>query len=882
MQEKQKSKLWNIAFGLTAVAALVFAVTACPMNASNDSGGGPAFPPEKPRITAIQTGFELLIDKVDLKNVTDAVANDPNKQSAVVAFTWEGEGATTYNVYWREKGPNIQPPASPNDQDIVEQAYFARNLKPDMDYYFWIEAVNAKGKALSDRFDTKTGKPGPHKVANNNVGVERGDYPRGMKVVPGSGSLTVSWDLSDRVGWYEVYYTEKDAVKHLDIYTPKEFRYDGTKPLKPGVIDISAAANASSVAYQARGAEGHTRPVYPFLSPLASGWEGYYVRDGVSRVDNDNRPILGTNQIPGTFYKIMEIYDQGIQDPYKKLDEAFARATPWDGMNKTAGTAGTPVKFYGTSVTITGLTDGTPYDVWVRSPNANGERGYSYITGTPGAGAAIGEVTGVQVSTPVDTTQNLSVSWSATSGATGYRVYVSKYDMTPGLNAKYGEVSGGATTTYLASGLEPGTTYYVWVVAVKNNIAGAFGSPQTGETGKALSVGKQGIKTITGTKQTVKTVVYVEVNDHNPLNAGNYVLEDGTFLFDYVVLFAANIRNRNPNGTGTVAPYVHLNDNVQHILTNRTKYIKPLQDKGIKVILGLLGDHDGVSFGTMNDADIAAFATDVKKIVDLYQLDGVDFDDEWGSKEDWDGWTNNYKTISPNSIWTYPTSSWGWPTSVTVYRDPSKGVEPNNGTLTAPSEADMDRMWKESGANYYKTIKATRDKLGNGKIVSLYEYNTGRYITPGGAANTGVAASDLAGVLDYALQPWYNRYIADSANGLPRSIYSPFGMDLGGQAYSSQNGAPNPPIAVNKNEKADNTIFNYATQFKKAADSNNAYNMLYFYALTPSSQLLKHQSSDAAASITKENYISRMTEIVFGQKCVITSEGERGDYRKDW
>jgi hypothetical protein len=373
--------------------------------------------------------------------------------------------------------------------------------------------------------------------------------------------------------------------------------------------------------------------------------------------------------------------------------------------------------------------------------------------------------------------------------------------------------------------------------------------------------------------------VYIEVNDHSPLNAGSYVLEDGTYLFDYVILFAANIRNRD-SSSGT--PYVHLNENVQYLLDNRTKYIKPLQDKGIKVILGLLGDHDGVSFGTMSDEHIAAFAADVKKVVDDYQLDGVDFDDEWGSKEDWDNWGDNYGTISSNSIWTYPVSTWGWPTSVTVYRNPAMGVVAGNGTREAPSQTEMDRMWKESGAIYYKTIKATREQLGSGKIASLYEYNTGRYITPGGAANDGVTKDLLQGAINYALQPWYNQYIADSANGLSRNIYSPFGMDLSGLAYAAQNGAPNPPIVVNNNPQATNTVYDYATRFKKAATDGDAYNVLYFYGLTPSSQLLKHQSSDSTATVTKENYISMMTEIVFGQKCVITSEGEAGDYRKDW
>ena len=37
-------------------------------------------------------------------------------------------------------------------------------------------------------------------------------------------------------------------------------------------------------------------------------------------------------------------------------------------------------------------------------------------------------------------------------------------------------------------------------------------------------------------------VVYVEVNDVNPLNAGEYLLSDGTPFFTHVILFASNIR----------------------------------------------------------------------------------------------------------------------------------------------------------------------------------------------------------------------------------------------------------------------------------------------------------------------------------------------------
>ena len=127
---------------------------------------------------------------------------------------------------------------------------------------------------------------------------------------------------------------------------------------------------------------------------------------------------------------------------------------------------------------------------------------------------------------------------------------------------------------------------------------------------------------VTRSATGIKNIVYIEVNDINPLNAGSYIMDDAPF-FDYVILFAANIR-----GVGSDAT-LYNNPNVQYILVHKDTLIKPLQDKGIKVLLGLLGDHTGLGFANMNSAQTEQFATAVANAVSQYGLDGVDFDDEW-------------------------------------------------------------------------------------------------------------------------------------------------------------------------------------------------------------------------------------------------------------
>lgn len=127
-------------------------------------------------------------------------------------------------------------------------------------------------------------------------------------------------------------------------------------------------------------------------------------------------------------------------------------------------------------------------------------------------------------------------------------------------------------------------------------------------------------------KPGMKIIGVIEVNNVNPLNVMGFTLKDsGKQFFDMVVLFSANI-NFNAQ-TGRV--YVSRNENVQAILDNRDKYIKPLQDRGIKVVLGVLGNHDASGISTLRPQLAKEFAKEVKNVCDAYGLDGIFLDDEW-------------------------------------------------------------------------------------------------------------------------------------------------------------------------------------------------------------------------------------------------------------
>ncbi|MGW3966632.1 endo-beta-N-acetylglucosaminidase H [Amycolatopsis sp. NPDC005003] len=123
------------------------------------------------------------------------------------------------------------------------------------------------------------------------------------------------------------------------------------------------------------------------------------------------------------------------------------------------------------------------------------------------------------------------------------------------------------------------------------------------------------------------TVAYVEVNSNSMLNVGKYTLaQSGGNVFDIGVIFAANINY----DTATKSAYLYFNPNVQRVLDNVSTQVRPLQANGIKVMLSVLGNHQGAGFANFpSQQAAAAFAKQLSDTVTKYGLDGIDFDDEY-------------------------------------------------------------------------------------------------------------------------------------------------------------------------------------------------------------------------------------------------------------
>jgi hypothetical protein len=220
-------------------------------------------------------------------------------------------------------------------------------------------------------------------------------------------------------------------------------------------------------------------------------------------------------------------------------------------------------------------------------------------------------------------------------------------------------------------------------------------------------------------KQGPTSVAYVEVNNNSMLNVGKYTLADGGGnVFDLAVIFAANINY----DTSTQAAYLSFNENVQRVLDNAATEIRPLQQKGIKVVLSVLGNHQGAGFANFPSQQAAsAFAKQLSDAVAQYGLDGIDFDDEY--------------------------AEYG-----------------NNGT------------GQPNDSSFVQLVTALRANMPD-KIISLYN------IGPA-ASRLSYDGVDITSKFDYAWNPYYGTWQVPGI-GLPKSKLSPAAVEIGGTSQST-------------------------------------------------------------------------------------------------
>ncbi|MBR5385249.1 MAG: DUF1735 domain-containing protein [Bacteroidales bacterium] len=145
-----------------------------------------------------------------------------------------------------------------------------------------------------------------------------------------------------------------------------------------------------------------------------------------------------------------------------------------------------------------------------------------------------------------------------------------------------------------------------------------------------------------------KVVVFFEVNNTNPLNALQFETEDGHLLIDYLVLFAYNINYDAEKGR----VYCFANPQCQYILDHYDEEIRPLRERGIKVIVSVLGNHDAAGCAQLSDAGARAFAKEMAAMCYGYGFDGINLDDEYSSSPDLSvPWFTSRSTAAGNRLY---------------------------------------------------------------------------------------------------------------------------------------------------------------------------------------------------------------------------------------
>lgn len=197
-----------------------------------------------------------------------------------------------------------------------------------------------------------------------------------------------------------------------------------------------------------------------------------------------------------------------------------------------------------------------------------------------------------------------------------------------------GETAASLDYSIVSDGSLDENTVYAVPVTVS-----ATGAASLGETDKSFIIMVKDLTNLPDCHKTwtdengaehegIKIFSVMEVNDTNPLNNLRYTLKkSGKYMVDALVMFSGNINYDLENKK----VYFFPNENVKAILENREKYLKPLKDRGMKVIMGVMCNHDRACIANLDDNTARIFAKELKDLCDAYQLDGIFWDDEYCS-----------------------------------------------------------------------------------------------------------------------------------------------------------------------------------------------------------------------------------------------------------
>jgi len=204
-------------------------------------------------------------------------------------------------------------------------------------------------------------------------------------------------------------------------------------------------------------------------------------------------------------------------------------ATAYEIWMSTLNDSNTAVK-YGADVTgslsavISGLNNGITYYIWIKAKNDIGVSGFSPVaSGTPLA-STVKPPDPKIAPTVIAGDRQLTVSWQAVEGTNAYEIWMSTANDSSTAE-KYGtDVTGSLSV--IISGLNNGTTYYIWIKA-KNDIGVSDFSP--------VASGKPEYNFTPGLYRNA-----VKIGTHNLADSLTYISANAVSGDDFYIVLGAN------------------------------------------------------------------------------------------------------------------------------------------------------------------------------------------------------------------------------------------------------------------------------------------------------------------------------------------------------
>ena len=348
---------------------------------------------------------------------------------AQVSLTWSAStGATNYNVKrsTTSGGPytTISSRSSP--------AFTDSGLTNGTTYYYVVSAVNSAGESAN--CPPASAKPSAPQTIPA--------IPSGVQATAGNAQAALSWAASTGAASYNVKRSTASGGPYTTVSSPTTTSFTDTG-LTNGTTYYYVVSAVNSAGESGNSSQVSAKPVAPQAAPATPS--------GLQATAGNAQVSLSWNaSTAATSYHVKRSTTTG--GPYT--------------------TASSPTN---TSVTDTGLANGTTYYYVVSSVNAAGESGNSSQASATPAAPQTAPPTPTGLKAAAGNAQ-VSLSWNASTGATSYHV---KRSTTSG--GPYTQVAVPTATSDIDTGLTNGTAYY-YVVSAVNPAGESANSSQVSAT----------------------------------------------------------------------------------------------------------------------------------------------------------------------------------------------------------------------------------------------------------------------------------------------------------------------------------------------------------------------------------------------------------------